>query len=403
MKRTLLIVVGDLDVGGTAQHLTQVLPRLNRDGFQVLVYALTHKGVLAPKLEAAGVPVLEPWGGSVVQRLLPRAVGYALLLPLTAVRLTLLMRRRKPDIAHFFLPMAYLVGGLCALVARVPCRVMSRRNLATYQLKHPLLARLERRLHRHVRMAVGNSKAVVAQLRLEGIPEEKLGLIYNGLDLSAVATATKKATRKALLSAYRIGEETLVLILVANLIYYKGHTGLLRALGRVREQLPREWALLCVGRDDGIGEALAEVARENRLARHVHWLGPRSDVAALLALSDIGLLCSDQEGFSNSLLESMAAGLPMVVTNVGGNAEAVVDGETGFVVPQQDAGRLGGAILRLAGDAALRRRMGQAGQARVARRFTLEACAQAYAGLYERLLADGVAPSRARATRGRPS
>lgn len=383
MKDTLFVVVGDLDVGGTARHLTRVLPYLNRNHFQVTVYTLTHKGILAPLLERAGVSVIEPWGGSKIHRHLPRCVRLVALLPLTVLRLTLLMRRLRPDVVHFFLPMAYLIGGICAFLTGTRCRVMSRRSLSTYQESHPFLARMERRLHRSMCALLGNSKAVLRELREEGVSEEKLGLIYNGIDASPFL---KKTTRQDLLPAQNVGDATLVFILVANLIHYKGHANLLRAFGQVRDRLPEKWVLLCIGRDDGIGETLMDHARANHVFGHVRWLGPRADTAQLLMSSDIGLLCSDQEGFSNSILEGMAAGLPMVVTDVGGNGEAVLDGETGFVVPPQNPASLGDAILKLAGDPALRQRMGAAGRERIANKFSIESCVQAYVQLYDGLI-----------------
>jgi glycosyltransferase involved in cell wall biosynthesis len=124
-----------------------------------------------------------------------------------------------------------------------------------------------------------------------------------------------------------------------------------------------------------------------QIAANVSFLGLRSDVADILWVSDIGILSSHEEGFSNSILEGMAARLPMIVTDVGGNAEAVIDGECGFVVPPHDPGRLAGAIEILARDPALRTAFGIAGRRRIEQRFTLEKCVDAYDALYSGLLA----------------
>ena len=110
-------------------------------------------------------------------------------------------------------------------------------------------------------------------------------------------------------------------------------------------------------------------------------------MAPLLAAADIGILSSNcNEGFSNGILESMAAGLPMVVTAVGGNAEAVLDGQTGFVVPPHDPTTLGNAILTLADDPCLRKKMGTRARARATEHFSLAASAATYRELYENLL-----------------
>jgi glycosyltransferase involved in cell wall biosynthesis len=123
------------------------------------------------------------------------------------------------------------------------------------------------------------------------------------------------------------------------------------------------------------------------LKANVEFLGERSDVPALLAAADFGVLSSYEEGFSNVILESMAAGLPMIVTNVGGNPEAVLDRQTGIILPPHDPAALGQAILDLAQDPELRRRLGAAALLRVQKDFSMESCVDAHEGLYEQLLA----------------
>ncbi len=385
MRIAVLAVVGRLEVGGAERHLVQVLPRLDAARFQPSVFCLTHRGPLAGEIEAAGVPVLAPG-----ER--PRAAADgALMQARRGVAALWRLKRRlhatRPDVAHFFLPAAYLVGGIASLGAPVRRRVMSRRSLNDYQLEHPALARLERLLHRRMDAVLGNARAVVDQLRREAVPAGRLGLIYNGIETGSAAADRRGDVRGRL----GIAEDALVAVLVANLIAYKGHADLLRALAAERARLPPGWTLLCIGRDDGIGAELRALARHLGVAERVRWLGQRDDASALLAAADIGILCSHQEGFSNAILEGMAAGLPMLVTDVGGNAEAVVDGETGLVVPAHDPARLGAALASLAGDPARRRALGAAGRRRVSENFTLDACVAAYERLYEGLL---TAPGR---------
>jgi glycosyltransferase involved in cell wall biosynthesis len=101
--------------------------------------------------------------------------------------------------------------------------------------------------------------------------------------------------------------------------------------------------------------------------------------------ADIGILCSHEEGFANAILEGMAAGLPMIVTNVGGNSEAVIDGVTGLVVRPHDSEALGQAILELAANDATRSAMGKAGFERVEKHFNISRCVGNYVQLYEGL------------------
>src|SRR5262245_7659766 len=382
MPPTILVVIGDLDLGGTENHLLRVLPALARDGLTPVVYTLTHRASLAPRLRAAGVEVILPPAARL--RALPSRLGDVINLPLATGKLWRLIRRRRPDVVHLFLPAAYLLGGTCALLAGQGVVVMSRRGLNGYQQKHPVLAWIEHRLHRHVAVALGNSRAVLAQLAEEGIPRERLGLIYNGIESRAFASGPAASEARARLG---IDPSALVLTTLANLIPYKGHGDLLAALAGVAARLPANWILLCAGRDDGAGPALRVRAQDLGLGAHVRWLGLRDDVPDLLAASDVGILVSHEEGFSNSVLESMAAGLAMIVSDVGGNAEAVEDQVSGLVVPPRDPAPLGRAILRLANDPADGQRMGAAARARVARAFDLDACVARYRQLYTLLAA----------------
>jgi glycosyltransferase involved in cell wall biosynthesis len=336
-------------------------------------------------MERHGVPVIAPppplseMSGSLPSK--------ALKLAISAASLTQHLARRRPAIVHFFLPEAYLVGTVCSSLTGRPRLVMSRRSLNDYQCGHPLLARLERVFHRRMSLVLGNSRAVVQELSEEGVPAGRLGLIYNGIDIASLAAAAPRRDTRAALD---LPADAFVMVLVANLIPYKGHLDLLSALALVRDRLPRPWRLLCVGRDDGILPELRRRAVELGLEGHVLWLGARPDVPDLLAASDLGLLTSHQEGFSNAVLEAMAAGLPLVVTDVGGNAEAVLDGATGRVVPPRDPARLAAAILELALDPRAVA-FGRAGARRVATEFSIDRCVRAYEAAYDALM-EGRAP-----------
>lgn len=382
MTGDILYVIGALEIGGTERHLSAMARALAQRGWRVAVYSLAGDGPLRAELERAGVTVILPtidrqWIAS------PLALR-ALRMAVASVHLTWVMIRRRPGIAHFLLPAAYLVGGVAAALARIKVRVMSRRSLNHYQSGYPLMRPLEILLHRTMTAILGNSQAVVRELReLEHVPTEKLGLIYNGVDMPAANTA---AAREAIRATLGLDAETLVLSIVANLIPYKGHSDLIAVLGAAQTEMPHKWHLLVVGRDDGTGAAIAAQMRDLGIAGHVSLLGSRGDVPDLLAASDMGILSSHQEGFSNAVLEAMASGLPMIVTRVGGNAEAVIDGETGLVVPPQNPVEFARAIVRLANDAPLRRRFGDAGRQRVTRLFSQEACVARYEALYRGLL-----------------
>jgi glycosyltransferase involved in cell wall biosynthesis len=232
---------------------------------------------------------------------------------------------------------------------------------------------------------LGNSLSVTRQLtEEEGVPADRLGLIYNGINSDVFAGSE---ARVALRASLGIGPEALVLCMTANLIPYKGHEDLIDALALAAKRMPEEWRLLLAGHDHGIGESLKNKAERLGLRKNISFLGSRTDIPALLAACDIGILCSHQEGFANAILEGMAARLPMIVTDVGGNSEAVVHGETGIVVPPKDPKRLSDAIIQLAQNQSLRSTYGAAGWQRVTEHFGMKRCVTLYDLLYRGLLA----------------
>lgn len=367
----ILFVIRGLRVGGSERQLAMLASALARVGLRVAVYTFLD-GPVRAQLESSGVEVmLGP----------PRGVAGPFGVMATAFDLFGFIRRRRPRIAHFFLPAAYLIGAPLTLLAGVPVRVMSRRSLNTYQ-RNGLVRAIEGVCHKMMQAVLGNSRGVVDELRGEGVVRERLGLIYNGIDVNGLQADRADARARLVLPT-----AALVMSIVANLIPYKGHADLIEALARAAPRLPSGWRLLVVGRDDGIGGALRAQAARLGLKDNIVCLGARDDVATILAASDIGIICSHEEGFSNAILEGMAAGLPMVVTRVGGNTEAVLDGETGLVVPAHDSASLATALLRLADDADLRVRLGAAGRKRVTDMFSVERFVAGHRALYAALQA----------------
>jgi glycosyltransferase involved in cell wall biosynthesis len=382
----ILFVVGTLEVGGTERHLTNVARSLVKRGWQTSLYSLAGNGPLRAELEAGGVAVhVAP-----IQRCGKRRsyLFRRFALGVEILNLIFVMIRRRPAIIHFFLPAAYLIGAPLAILSRLPIRVMSRRSLNQYQRLSPYTRRMEQVLHRSMTAILGNSWSIIRELQDEGVPTRRLGLIYGGIDTSRFAGPGNRSSVRA---ALEIGPSELILVIVANLIPYKGHADLIEALARARAGLPDGWHLLIVGRDDGIANDLRAQAARHGIEKNILFLGLRSDVPEILLASDIGILCSHEEGFSNALLEGMAAGLPMIATDVGGNPEAIEDGVSGLIVPPRDPQRLADAIVRLANDPPLRAALGEAARRRIAENFGFEYCVQSYDLLYRALLS-GAAP-----------
>ncbi len=383
--KTLFIITPSLHRGGTETHLAQILPGLKQKGWSITIFLTSASGELAAPLVAAGIYIIHPDFISCKLHNQSKLLRAPLLF-LTFLRLSFYFLRHKPDVTMFMLPEAYLIGGLSCLLTGQRNLIMNRRSLNSYQNKYGLLSKLEHWLHGKMRCIVTNSQANIAQLtEQENVNPKNVRLIYNGLNLS-LFNNLDLLDKTAIRNKFKLPASTYVMLVIANLIQYKGHTTLLEALAAVQSQLPSDWQLLCVGqKHEPYAQHLAFVAEQLKIDDHIHWLGSQPDVTPFLALANLTISCSYEEGFSNSVLECMAAGLPLVVTNVGGNPEAVVNAVTGLVVPAHDAAALGAAILQFALHPTLSKEMGAAGKTRAQAEFGIDKCIEKYDQLFKQL------------------
>ena len=228
----------------------------------------------------------------------------------------------------------------------------------------------------------------------EGFPPGRVEVVYNGVDTGAFAESARH--REAVRREIGVGAGDFVLMQVARLDPIKDHATAVRAVGRAAERRG-DVRLVIVGEGAEAGP-IDDLIRGLGLGDHVLRLGVRSDVARLLGAADAVLLTSRSEGIPLTLIEGMAAGLPVVATRVGGVPEVVAEGETGLLAPAGDADALAAHILRLADDRDLRERLGRAGRERARTSFDEGRMIAAYDRIY-----GGFAGRAAGARRPRPS
>lgn len=377
----ILFVIGSLDSGGAEHHLAQLLPRFPSHKFDCRVYTLTHPGALSEKLNDGGIVIHKPILSTFIRKNFSTFSSIVLGAASVVSYLVLLIRFR-PDIIHFFLPASYLFAAPLSLFSFKSKKIMSRRSQNHYQKKYPYISKFEWWLHKRMDYLLANSQAVAKDLIDEGCPHNKVGLIYNGVNTSQ---HTPPSTDDRLISRSNlsIAKKSLCLIMVANLIPYKGHIDLLNALANCK--LPENWVMLVAGRDGGILANLRLLSHDLGIENHILWLGSLTDLTDVYQSADIAILSSHEEGFSNAILEAMAYGLPTVATNVGGNAEAIVDGAGGIIVPSKNPKALSNAIEKLANNPELRDKYGDFARCRVESEFNWEKCTQMYTDLYDNL------------------
>ncbi|MEY3183278.1 MAG: hypothetical protein RLZ35_1263 [Pseudomonadota bacterium] len=390
MERSLRILVNDLGVGGTETHLSRILPVLVKAyGWQVKLFLFSDQLDLAPALLEAGVKIYYPKVPACIKRLCGQRVTRMLNTAMAFCHVWVDFCIDRTSITHFFLARAYIVGMFAAFLSFLPAdKYMSRRSLNDYQRGFSGIRSLEAWLHTKMKSVLVNSQKITDQLvEQEGMSPEKIIKIYNGLQEIPSSYQERGLYRQMLIESEGLSPDTWIFITVANLIPYKGHIDLLVALSQLSPEDTgnRPWRLLCIGTDAGSGYAatLRQKALALGIGDRVSWLGKKSTVFALYAGSDIGFLCSYRnEGFSNALLEGMAIGLPLIVTDVGGNAEAVAHKETGLVVPAKNPNAIVMAIKTLCQQPELIQAYGMAGRRRVQEKFSLSQCVAAYDAVY---------------------
>ncbi|QDU72921.1 glycosyltransferase [Mucisphaera calidilacus] len=225
-----------------------------------------------------------------------------------------------------------------------------------------------------------------ALVRNEGLAGSRIEVVYNGIDTRGFGSPRRG--REEVRRELGLGAETPVAIQVARFHPVKDHATALRSMAHLTVSRPDAVLLLV-----GDGECRSDLERqvdELGLRRQVRFLGVRDDVADLLAASDLFLLTSVSEGVSLTLLEAMSAGLPVVATDVGGNPEVVEDGVTGLLAGRGRDVELASAMVRLLGDASLRRSMGGAGVEKARSRFDRGRMISAYRALYDAMTERGV-------------
>jgi glycosyltransferase involved in cell wall biosynthesis len=362
--------------GGTERQVVNLVRALDRSRFDMHVACLGRYGEFLEDVEGCSVPVTEyPIRRLYGPTTLRRQAAFARYL-----------RQHAVQVVHSFGFYANVFGVPAARAAGVPVVLASIRDTGDHL--SPARKLVQRQVCRLADRVLVNAEAVRRSLISEGYAPYKIVRIPNGIDISPFQAYRRRAGLRQELG---VPEGVPVVAVLSRLNELKGVEYFLKAAAAVHSRLPDTHFLL-VGDSaaDAVGETYkrgleAQAARMG-LARRVIFTGFRSDIPELLAEVSVSVLPSLSEGLSNALLETMAAGVPVVATNVGGNPEIVEDGVTGLLVPPRDAYALAGAMLRLMASPELQTRLGWAGRRLVSRQFSLEQMARRTESLYLRAL-----------------
>lgn len=293
------------------------------------------------------------------------------------------MRQFKPDLAHIRgLGNEGFHGAVAARLAGVPTVLVSVHGSVGdlsdkgWSIRRWIVRRILEPLTLQIATHVITvCRAALAKPLIKRFEKKVVGIVPNGVSVPSAPGSGRESKRREL----GIPEEDLVLIIVARLVVDKGHHDLLQAV----QMLPNAWEqrihLLMVG--DGPDETDIRKSAQHAGQVKIHMLGRRHDVRALMECADIAILPSWHENLSNALLEAMAAGLPVVATDVGGNTEVLTRGG-GLLVPARDPSALASAITRLMTDTTGRLRMGSEARAIVRESYTVDHMSRGLADVY---------------------
>lgn len=339
--------------------ILSLIRHMDRARYAPHVICLHDRGPLAERIEALGVAV-EVIGA--------HGVGLFEM----GRRLARRLRQLRPHVVHTHNPAPHQAAAVARLLTRFPALVHTKHGRNNFSTRARRWAEQWAGRMSDMVVPVSTDAAEVAH-SVDRVPTRKLQVIHNGIEVGDLTCATPLRPGRPPRAVH-----------VARLNRVKDQGTLLRAARAVADQLPG-FTLDVVG-DGPMHEQVHALTAELGLQDIVRFHGFRDDVGAVLAESDLFVLSSLSEGISITLLEAMAAGLPVVATDVGGNREVVVAGETGLLVPVGDAAALASAMLAVLTDPDRAQRLGAAGRARVASAFAIDRTVRAYEAIYDDLL-----------------
>jgi glycosyltransferase involved in cell wall biosynthesis len=352
-------MVNSLEMGGSEHQMVEVARRQSLRGHRVTVACLSTGGPLLEVLRQAGITVVEfnPHRGLFS----PQGL-YQLL------RLIRFLLRERPDVFQTHELYSTLLGVPAACLARVPTILSSRRNLGYWWWYTPRRRVVLRWIEQLSTFIIANSQAVCDSLvKEDGFDSRRIRVVRNAVDIQKFENVQPDRTNLF----PQFGPEDRLIIAVANMnTETKGHTDLVRAAAEVCRDFPKA-RFLFVG--DGCERSrIEDMAREVNLGANILFLGKRNDVPRILACCDLFVSSSRAEGLPNSVLEAMAAGLPVVATRVGGTPEIIQDGLSGLLVDPRDSAALARGMTRILCDAGFAQTLARAGRERVEREFSFD-------------------------------
>lgn len=361
--------IDGMGVGGTELNAVRTAEQLDRTRFAISVVALRAQGPLRARYDAAAIPV----------HAFPIRSLYHPTTAVAAGRLASYFARERVDIVHCHDPYTNVFAGTAARLSSTPVVLTSRRWLET-PFRSRSLGMANAVAYRLADRVIANSTTVARSLeQKERIDPRHITVVPNFVEDDAFV-APSIDERSRIRHDLRLEDDALIVGVVARLALPKDHVTLLAACQRLRARFP-QLRIVLVG-DGPRRSALEAEARAIAVDDMVRFAGTRPSRPSMHHLFDVSVLPTLHEGFPNSVLEAMAAARPVVASAVGGVPDAIIDGETGLLVPPADPARLAEALAQLLSNAARRQTLGNAARSRARREFHSSTVVPRLADLY---------------------
>jgi glycosyltransferase involved in cell wall biosynthesis len=353
IQTAIAIFVDRFIPGGTQRQLIELLRRIDRRRFRVHPVCFHDDGPWTSRVADLGDPItrfpIHGFGRRDTVRQLARFARWC--------------RDNRIAVLHTWEIYSNVFGLPGGALASVPLRIGSRRGLGG----PPAVRRLQTLACRFAHRMVANSRAAANQLISQGVAPGRIDIIPNGIDLSMFPVRQRSARPTKITMVACLRQEKRIEVLIAS-------------VPRILTRYPDvEFQIVGDGR---CREQLMEVATALGVLPQVRFMGHRDDVPAILSESDLFVLPSESEASPNVILEAMAAGLPVVASNVGGIPELVTDGVTGSLVPPADSDALAAALLDLLDHPGRATAFGQAGRARIEQEYSFDRMVMQFETLY---------------------
>lgn len=362
----ILYLIPTLDRSGAEKQLTLLATHLPTDEFNLTVAILTHSGPYKEVLTQNHIRTIH----------LQKRWKFD---PVACGRLRSLIKKEKPDILHTWMFTANAYGRLAVRRHHRPKVIISERRVNRW--KSGWQHKVDRRLLSRTDCLIGNSQSVVDFYRKRNVPEELLRTIPN-----AVEPATEKTPqfREKLLAECNLPADAILVGFAGRLVSQKRVHDLIWGF-QVLRQLVENVYFLIVG-DGPERHRLEKLPANFDCNRLVRFLGHREDAREIVSHLDVFWLGSDFEGMSDSVMEAMAAGVPVVASDIPPNRELVVEGESGFLAPVGEGKKFAQITARLLQDKPMQQKLSEAGRKRMQANFSVETMVESHVKLYREIL-----------------